>query len=72
MRQNLATPPAGDAYYAWIIDEKTEGVTNLGECTEKGQIWSLTYNGCNSNLLGAGDKLEVTLERGEVQALKAK
>src|SRR5439155_6451947 len=33
---------------------------------EKNQAWSLTFSGADTNLLAAGNKLEVTLEQGEV------
>ena len=65
---SLASPPAGAAYDAWIINDSTEQVTALGNLTEKNATWSLTYNGANSNLLTVGDKLEITLEQGAVQA----
>lgn len=65
--QNLQVPAAGDAYYAWIIDDQTEGVVSLGELAQRNQTWSLTHSGGSENLLAAGDKLEVTLEHGEVQ-----
>lgn len=66
--QNLAAPPAGYEYQAWIIDDQTEQVTLLGTLTQKGQTWVLTSSGGNGNLLAAGDKLEVTKEQGEVSA----
>ena len=66
--QNLASPQAGYEYYAWIIDDSTEQVTALGEITEKGQSWTSTYNSQNTNVLTAGDKLEITQEQGAVTA----
>lgn len=66
--QQLPTPPAGSGYEAWIINDRTEAVLNLGRLTGNGQNWSLIYNGTNINLLEAGDKLEITLEQGAVTA----
>ncbi|MFL5625220.1 MAG: hypothetical protein ACJ788_06435, partial [Ktedonobacteraceae bacterium] len=65
---NLETPSAGYEYEAWIINDQTEEVTDLGRLTEKSQTWSLTYSRANSNLLAVGDKIEVTLEQGVVKA----
>jgi hypothetical protein len=66
--QNLAAPPAGDSYHAWIIDDATEQVTALGALTQKGQTWTLTFNGGSTDVLTAGDKLEVTQEQGAATA----
>lgn len=66
--QNLAAPPSGSEYEAWIINDQSEQVTGLGKLTEKNQIWSLAFSEANTNLLAEGDKLEVTLEQGEVTA----
>jgi len=66
--QNLAAPPAGYQYEAWIINERTESITDLGKLTEKGQSWSLTSSGAISDLLDLYDKLEITQEQGTVQA----
>lgn len=65
--QNLAAPPAGDTYYAWLINDATETVVSLGSLTEQKQSWSLAYNGGNINLLAVGDKLEVTQEQGTIK-----
>lgn len=66
--QHLPTPPAGNDYEAWIINDQTEAVLGLGRLTEHGQTWSLTYSGSSSNLLTVGDKLEITQEQGVVAA----
>ncbi len=62
----LVAPPAGKVYEAWILNDQTEDVVGLGKLVATKQGWSLTYSGTNSNLLTAGNKLEVTLERGAV------
>jgi hypothetical protein len=64
--QNLAAPPSGYEYAAWIINEQAEQITDLGRLMEKSQAWSLTFSAGSTNLLAAGNRLEVTLEQGEV------
>ena len=64
--QNLSAPPSGYEYAAWIINDQTEQVTDLGKLTERNQTWSLTFSDASTNLLTVGNKLEVTLEQGEV------
>jgi hypothetical protein len=66
--QHLQAPPAGYVYEAWIINDQTEAVMNLGSLTGKNQTWSVTYRATSSNLLEAGDKLEITQEQGVVNA----
>lgn len=66
--QNLAAPPSGYQYEAWIINERTESITDLGKLTGKNATWSLTSNGAISDLLDLYDKLEITQEQGTVQA----
>ncbi len=66
--QNLAAPPSGSEYYAWIIDDATEQVTPLGSFTEKGQAWTLTFSNPSVDVLASGDKLEITQEQGAASA----
>ncbi len=66
--QHLQAAPAGNDYEAWIINDHTEAVTGLGRLSGKNQTWSLTYSATSSNLLGVGDKLEITQEQGVVNA----
>lgn len=71
---HLSAPTAGYGYQAWLIDTQKEKIISLGALVEKNNGFSLTYSGdggngqSGTNLLGAGDKLEVTLERGSVTA----
>lgn len=68
----LEAAPSGFEYDAWLINEQSEQVLALGTLTANGQAFSLNYagNGGNgkagTNLLGAGNKLEITLEQGAV------
>ncbi len=64
---NLETPPAGYEYEAWIINDQSEEVTDLGRLIEKSQTWALTYSAASGNLLAIGDKIEVTQEQGVVK-----
>lgn len=70
----LPSPPSGSQYYAWLIDTKSEHVLALGSLAPKQGKYVLDYGGNGSpgqpgtNLLGFGDKMEVTLEQGVVQA----
>lgn len=70
--QHLAAPSAGNDYEAWIINAESEEVTGLGKLTEKGQVWSLTYQGANINVLNVGGTLEITQESGIVNAPTSK
>jgi serine/threonine protein kinase len=64
--QNLATPPSGSVYDAWIIDDASEQVLALGTLAHNNQSWTLTYNSASTNLLTVGNKLEVSQEQGKV------
>jgi serine/threonine protein kinase len=64
----LDAPSPGFQYAAWFINEQTEAITSLGTLSAKGQDYVLNYAGASGpNLLGAGDKLEITLEQGTVK-----
>src|SRR6266516_2083892 len=54
---------AGTNYYAWLVDVSTEKVLPLGALTAQGQNFSLNFSG-KTNLLGAGNELEITQEKG--------
>src|SRR5205807_2845092 len=70
---SLDTPPAGFQYDAWFINNKNEEVLPLGTLTAGQQSFSLVFHGKSSNgqtysnLLTAGDKLEITLEQTEAR-----
>lgn len=73
----LSRPSGGAHYDAWMINQQDEHIIPLGTLapTDKtGQSYALNYpqGGGNSaagtNLLGLGDKIEVTLEQGDVAA----
>jgi hypothetical protein len=67
----LAAAPSGSEYDAWLIPAQGEHSIPLGTLTPQGRNFVLTYPGSGeptgTNLLGAGDGLEITLESGTVQ-----
>lgn len=72
--QKLEAPPSGSQYDAWLINDATEKIIALGSLTANGSTFSLSYAGdakngqAGTNLIGAGDKVEITLEQGSVNA----
>ena len=70
---SLPQPASGSAYHAWLIDNQTERVLRLGELTQHGTSYSLSYQSLGppggspgTNLLTLGTLLEITLEHGNV------
>jgi serine/threonine-protein kinase len=63
-------PASGSHYAAWILDQQTERVLPLGPLSGSDKTYSLDYDGDSAhgnpgtNLIGAGDKIEITLEHG--------
>jgi serine/threonine protein kinase len=70
--KGLPMPADGYQYAAWLIDSMHEHVTPLGTFTQKNGGWFLDYPTSSAqggaNLLGLGDKVEITLEHGQVLA----
>ncbi len=72
--QNLEVPPSGFQYDAWLVNDATEQNIALGTLAASGQTFSLNYTGdgkngqVGTNLIGAGDKVIVTLEQGSANA----
>lgn len=72
--QNLESPPSGFQYDAWLVNDATEQNIALGTLAASGQTFTLNYSGdgkngqAGTNLIGAGDKVIVTLEQGSVNA----
>jgi hypothetical protein len=64
----LATPSSGSNYYAWIVNDVSEQITPLGQLTANGQQFTLNFVGHGTNLLGLGNKLEISLEQGKPSA----
>src|SRR5262249_49561677 len=62
----LAAPPQGQAYIAWMIDDTNERVTLLGTLQQIDDTWHLDYQDKNGqNLLGLGNRIEITQEQGQ-------
>lgn len=76
--ENLKAPPSGSQYDAWLIDDASEQVTPLGALTQSDSNFTLNFtSGTNDtqahlNLIGAGNRIEVTLEQGAVNAPSGK
>jgi len=64
----LTTPPSGSQYDAWLVNDQSERIVSLGTLTASGQAFTLDHAGNGTNLLGAGNKLEITLEQGKVNS----
>lgn len=61
----LAAPPAGSQYDAWLLDTQNERLTSLGTLTlNNNRTSSIKFADANHNLLGLGNKFEITLEKG--------
>ncbi len=63
----LSTPSSGTQYSAWLVNEN-EQILPLGTLSQQNQTFSLDYkgDGKGTNLLGAGNKIEITQEQGNV------
>ena len=59
----LAAPATDSHYYAWLVDTSAEKVLPLGALTAQGRNFTLDFAG-QVNLLGAGNQLEITQEKG--------
>ncbi len=63
----LAAPAAGSQYDAWLVDTQSEHTIALGTLTQnKDGTYSVKSTDGNKNLLGRGNKVEITLEQGSV------
>jgi hypothetical protein len=67
---SLSNPPAGSQYDAWLINEQNEQIIPLGTLAQTGKTFTLNFvSGTGGtqqhlNLLGAGNKIEITQEQG--------
>lgn len=69
MINGLQMPPSGFQYDAWFINEQAEQSVPLGTLLAKDSAFTLNFagDGHHTNLLGAGNKIEITLEQGDVK-----
>ncbi len=73
---NLAPPPSGSQYQAWLINQQTEQITALGKlvATSGQQAYQLAYSAPAvtgkpaTNIFAQGDMVEITEERSNVVA----
>jgi len=70
---NLPNPADGSRYDAWLIDAASEQILSLGSLSKSdSNTFALSYPNPNTssatrtNLLGVGNKIEITQEQGEV------
>jgi len=63
---NLATPPAGSHYQAWLINGTNEQVLSLGGLSLHGNAYTLQYQ-TDVNLVGVGTLVEITQEHSQNQ-----
>jgi Anti-sigma-K factor rskA len=64
----LGTPPSGSQYDAWLLNVANEQTFSLGQLSLQGQSFTVKGSINGQNLLGQGNKLEVTQEQGNVSA----
>lgn len=69
---NLGAPAQGSHYAAWLLNSRTEQAIPLGSLVPAadGKSYTLSFDGASdpsataTNLLGAGDTVEITVETG--------
>lgn len=66
--ENLSAPPAGSHYQAWMENTPNEQFLSLGTLQQNGQQFSLSFNDNNTNLIGFGDTIKITVEQSSVLA----
>lgn len=64
----LKAPPSGHQYEAWMVDTQNEtSIVSLGTLVlQPDKTYTVTASTRHTNLIGAGNKVEVTLEQGKV------
>jgi Anti-sigma-K factor rskA len=69
MINGLQMPPSGFQYDAWFVNEQAEQSVPLGTLLAKDGAFTLNFagDGHHTNLLGVGNKIEITLEQGNVK-----
>lgn len=60
----LPTPPGGAHYAAWLLDDQTSQNIALGNLAASNGSFTLDYTNAQGSILNMGNKVEVTLERG--------
>lgn len=62
----LAAPGSGSQYNAWLVDTQSEHTIGLGALTQNKDGTYSVKSSNTKNLLGLGNKVEITLEQGTV------
>jgi len=62
----MSNPPAGYQYNAWLFDTDNEQFFLLGTLSKQGTSFNLASNQPGTNLIGKGNKIEITQEQGQV------
>lgn len=65
---NLAAAPSGMQYDAWLVNEVAEHTLPLGTLQAQGSAYTVNFSDTHTNLIGAGNKIIVTQEQGNVTA----
>jgi hypothetical protein len=62
-------PPSGFQYDAWFVNEQVKQSVHLGTLVAKDGAFTLNFagDGHHTNLLGVRNKIEITLEQGDVK-----
>lgn len=64
----LKAPPSGSRYDAWLVNTANNQSIALGMLSVQGQTYMLNYTGDNTNLLGEGNQIEITVEQGSANS----
>ncbi len=64
----LQAPPSGSRFDAWLVNTANNQSIALGTLSAQGQTYTLDYSGDNTNLLGEGNQVEITLEHGSTNS----
>ncbi len=68
----LNTPPTGSHYDAWLFDTNNEQILSLGTFSKNDTGFLLANNQPGTNLIGKGNKIEITQEQGTVNTPSGK
>ncbi|HLG60576.1 MAG TPA: zinc ribbon domain-containing protein [Ktedonosporobacter sp.] len=63
----LGALPSGSQYHAWLLNDQTEQILSLGILIAQDQKFTLNFTDRGTNLLGQGDKVEITQEQGDAK-----
>ncbi|HYA98814.1 MAG TPA: anti-sigma factor, partial [Ktedonobacteraceae bacterium] len=64
--RGLTAPPSGSQYEAWMVNTQSEQATGLGTLVQNKDGTYTAKSTSQHNILGLGNRVEVTLEQGTV------